>query len=849
MKHHRTWLIGFISCGAVEVAFAQAPFAPFPAPIAGLSGNVNNLATVDMNGDGHPDLVSTSGAKLRIELNRGDGSLGFPSITELRYGDYKTAFGDFNEDGHMDVVCVNRSATQGLSIRLALGDGLGGVALKSVPFIGSVFVLHVEVVDVNNDDHLDLAIMGGPPNNGFTTLLGDGSGGFTETSLYSQVGRPFHFGDFDHDGWIDVVGPGLQPPYGIVIGKGDGSGYFPTVTQLLPGINTRGMAVHDTDGDGWLDIFACDDSALLYELRGTGPNSFSTPITHDAGAPVASPVLGDVDLDGAVDLVAVNPYSYDRAIVFRGMHAGSLSAPTTVPWRMIGPSIVDFDGDGRIDLVSGTGEVLRGDGLGGFVLPTMWSAGTGANTLIPVDLDGDGDLDIATPGFQSWGSMLLNDGLGNLSIAELQSISGHDATFGDFNGDGILDVATVWPDRLRVQFGTGLPYPIFQGAPVQDTPGSGEAIEHGDIDGDGDLDLLIRTSNAAIIVYVNDGAGAFSLAASLPNAREMRVADMNGDGIADLITRNPSPERVEIRLSSAGGGFQPPSSFALPGPGGDLIVVDIDGDGHLDVIAGSGSFPTPTISVCRGDGNGSLLARVDTAPPLLGSASSSPVAAQWMGDTDGNGRLEILASGGAHLEYNAATGGFGLIGRLAIGGSLHAFADLDGDGRDEVVSLRQSPAPSKLLVHTRRTPIALRAYCTASVSALGCSPTITSSGSPSISNATDFTVRVGGADGQRAGLLFYGISGRAEVPWAGTTGYLCVKAPTQRTELQFSGGAAGQCDGALSLDLHAWLSAHPGALGQPVAVGQTFNLQAWLRDPASPKTTAPSNALELRWSP
>jgi hypothetical protein len=63
--------------------------------------------------------------------------------------------------------------------------------------------------------------------------------------------------------------------------------------------------------------------------------------------------------------------------------------------------------------------------------------------------------------------------------------------------------------------------------------------------------------------------------------------------------------------------------------------------------------------------------------------------------------------------------------------------------------------------------------------------------------------------------------------------------------VQSSGGNLFACNGALSVDFLAFMAAHPTALGQPIAVGQRFNAQAWFRDPPAPKTTSLSDALEF----
>lgn len=141
-------------------------------------------------------------------------------------------------------------------------------------------------------------------------------------------------------------------------------------------------------------------------------------------------------------------------------------------------------------------------------------------------------------------------------------------------------------------------------------------------------------------------------------------------------------------------------------------------------------------------------------------------------------------------------------------------------------------------------------YCTAGTSANGCTAEISATGNPSVSSASGFDIAVQDVEGQKQGLLFYGLSGPLAQSWgSGSSSLLCVKPPTQRTSTLSSGGLFGMCDGAFALDFNAWLSTHPLALGQPLSVGQSVHIQAWYRDPGSPKTTSLSDALQLRLCP
>lgn len=141
-------------------------------------------------------------------------------------------------------------------------------------------------------------------------------------------------------------------------------------------------------------------------------------------------------------------------------------------------------------------------------------------------------------------------------------------------------------------------------------------------------------------------------------------------------------------------------------------------------------------------------------------------------------------------------------------------------------------------------------YCTPGTTSNACSALVTAVGTPSASAPNGFTITAGSVEGQKTGLVFYGINGRSAAPWGGSnTSFLCVKSPVQRMTALLSGGTSGACDGALSIDWNAYMSAHPSALGQPLQVGQVVNAQAWFRDPPAPETTNLSNALEFSVCP
>jgi hypothetical protein len=142
---------------------------------------------------------------------------------------------------------------------------------------------------------------------------------------------------------------------------------------------------------------------------------------------------------------------------------------------------------------------------------------------------------------------------------------------------------------------------------------------------------------------------------------------------------------------------------------------------------------------------------------------------------------------------------------------------------------------------------AITNYCTSGTTSSGCLASIAGIGTPSASATSGFNISVTNVEPLKQGILFYGINntGFTPTPWGTGSSYLCVKAPLQRMGVQNSGGTLGVCNGVLTTDFNAYITANPSALGSPFTAGEHFFAQGWFRDPPSPKTTSLSNALSF----
>jgi hypothetical protein len=148
-------------------------------------------------------------------------------------------------------------------------------------------------------------------------------------------------------------------------------------------------------------------------------------------------------------------------------------------------------------------------------------------------------------------------------------------------------------------------------------------------------------------------------------------------------------------------------------------------------------------------------------------------------------------------------------------------------------------------------PPAPAVYCTAGTTTHGCSASITASANPKLAHTTPCQITIAGVEGQKVGVIFYGLA-KQLIPWCTGgigTSTLCVKPPILSTTAQGSGGVGGQCNGAFQLDWNAYQVAHPSALGTPWTASERVFVQAWFRDPQACRSMNLSNAVVLAYQP
>jgi hypothetical protein len=390
----------------------------------------DSVATADFNRDGLLDLAipNASDETVSIFLNNGHG-FSLPSTLALPVleSPQSEAVGDFNGDGKPDLAVVTLTGLSG-ELLVALGNGDGTFTLSTPADTGRV-PRWVVAGDFNRDGKLDVAVTNFYDST-VTVLLGDGTGNFSSSQTVTGVTGPGEIvaSDFNKDGKLDLAIMNDDTTVSILLGDGNG-GFTPAAGSPVSAGDAFAfaLAAADFNGDGNPDIAVVTVTGQLIVLLGNGAGGFTmaagSPIT--VGGDLETLNVGDFNGDGKVDLAATD---IDGSVfhVLLGDGTGgftpALGMPPATGSFPFGAALGDFNGDGKLDLVSAnygdnTATVLLGYGNGQFqeVLEQTTLGGPGVDLSPPSDFGDQAVGTLSAPQFIT----LNNSGTGALTIISI----------------------------------------------------------------------------------------------------------------------------------------------------------------------------------------------------------------------------------------------------------------------------------------------------------------------------------------------------------------------------------------------------------------------------------------------
>ncbi len=591
---------------------------PFRSAIRGLPAGIDvRPAVFDADGDGRDDLWESGIVHLNDGRGRFTARPGTPVAGVREVTGSEVALG-----APEDIVLMTAN---GLRIFVSRSTGLVDETASRFPpeqvirFRGADQVL----LDHDGDGDRDLVLLSLHEDgrfdltNGFFQQATDLP--LNRDSLGRRVEGRNHSSsvaaDFDGDGFEDLVLIcGGAAPWAAVAGgpagalRNESANWFGALTTGIPWLQ---VAAGDFDGDG--------DPDLALALYGTNRMRFLAndiaggrgfiDMTSTWGQPIAAVdeiSAPDLDADGTAELLLANDDGIHlleldangRFAVVQGPLAGTRASATGIGSHLEG----DFDGDGLLDLATWSWERGELDTIrtwfsqpSGLLAPNGVPPEARAGAVYDAALFADLNGDLVDDAVSLRGWILLNDGTGQFHRGtQLTNLSGEHAVAGDIDGDGDLDVVVASRLVIAVWRNDGL-----GGSAPNQPRGAGNGgslvrdLELADLDQDGDLDLLVASQDQDRI-YENDGTGNLTDATArwLPSdtalSTNLQVFDIDGDGDLDLHVSSAfvgGPATIDRIYLQANGRFQR-FSVQLPAwlSSYESIAEDFSGDGWPDLV-------------------------------------------------------------------------------------------------------------------------------------------------------------------------------------------------------------------------------------------------------------------------
>ncbi len=589
------------------------------------------------------------------------------------------AKGDFNGDGVADFA-ISSSTNGTVSIFLSRPDG------SYAPRTDFSVTGATQMVagDFNNDGKTDLAIATG---SSLVVMPGNGDGTFQGPFTYGIATTALAAADFNADGKLDLVIAGTAS--GIYLGNGDG-----TFTLLGSSLGSAAYVfTADFNNDGKLDAFLGNQ---IFLGDGKGGLTLAASTTYSGTTPA---VAADVDGDGILDLIyqltSCQRFSCGyNFYLYKGVGNGTFTFSRTFSSGGTQSQIItaDFNQDGKMDFISLPGGLYLGNGDGTFTGPQQGATGLSGTTLLAGDFNNDGQLDVAELDKNNFLSLSLgNHGVfPQPALTTVGAALGATTVFADLNNDGKPDEISVTFSQVVVQLGNG--DGTFQAPQVSSANGGGAQFAVADFNHDSKPDLAIIGPGSTIqtfAVLLGNGDGTFQSPIATNGSRYalyMAAADLNGDGNLDLLVPSQNgPYGVDVYLGRGDGTFGSLTTFNTCFPGG-IVVADFNHDGFADAAVACNDSGTYGMQVLLGKGDGTFQPEVFYS---TGNDFSTSIVA---GDFDADGRTDLAEGGfqGISVLLGNGDGTFHASTPATIGGSQPLFltaADFNLDGKTDLAAI------------------------------------------------------------------------------------------------------------------------------------------------------------------
>jgi len=381
-----------VSCLALANLFIPASlrattlFEPAQAYLTAGTGAAGTRAmvVVDVNGDGKPDLVvanvctnvNNCDGNISVLLGNGDGTFQSAKATDAGFAGGSIAVADLNGDGKPDLVVSSGESCSpnpcGPLVNVLFGNG-DGTFREGTKYDAGQELISLVLADVNQDGKLDIVVATGPlstPSNAVGVLLGNGDGTFQPVQNYDSGALGNYLtslavADVNGDGKLDLVVAIYSGNVGVLLGNGDGT-FQPVQTYNSGSTGSSSIAIADVNGDGKPDVLVTNyyvnngcTTSPVGVLLGNGDGTFQSVQNFCTGALGAQSIaVADVNGDGNLDLLVAHNcpnYCYNSVLsVMLGNGDGTFKAAqrySSGGYDTFSIVVADVNGDDKPDVI------------------------------------------------------------------------------------------------------------------------------------------------------------------------------------------------------------------------------------------------------------------------------------------------------------------------------------------------------------------------------------------------------------------------------------------------------------------------------------------------------------------
>jgi hypothetical protein len=641
---------------AAASAATLYPINSFPA-----GNNPAGVVLADLRGKGLKDIVEIGqSGNIEVLLNNGDGTFAAPLTSYISDGLPRAlAVADVNHDGIPDILVVNQAgavtesvsgvltsvAKNGNDVTVFLGNGDGtfqgaqengtGTAGPNYPVGNNP--IYIAVADLNGDGFPDI-VVANYSDNTIGILLNNGNGTFKAETVLAAGNAPdcIALADVNGDGQIDIVAANsVDNTLGVYLGVGGGA-FLPAAVYTLGAVQTGTQYLNIVAGKlnptGPVDVVASALNSVagsVVVLQNNGTGVFSVGPSYAAGLNADTLQLADLQHRGILDLVAAS--SSDNVInILPGNGDGTFGTASTYAAASISSS-------------PGQQTVAAGD-VNGDTFPDLVIANPNNNAMQVLYNAGPAPSGVLPFTFHPPGTHVVGHNPSAVATGILTASGNHDVVVANAadndvgvllgNGDGTLQTMVTYPVGASPQ-----------ALVLVALRGSGKPLDVVTANfGDGTVSVLLGNGDGTF-----QPKQAYAAVPATPGATVLGVvvADINGDGIPDLVVANGVSNTFGVLLGNGDGTFQTLVTFASGNSLVGIAVADVTADGIPDVVTVGGSItvftnstpqcpkPPAAPGTCESPGNVAFTAT---------AAYSTPGEQVAIADVNGDGTPDLLVA-------------------------------------------------------------------------------------------------------------------------------------------------------------------------------------------------------------